>query len=450
MRNVGVVNVIGLFVVALGCGESGAGDGGPDTNTEGIDPTQFEGGAAGEGESTAMTGEAEPDTSNGDEDEDEDEGEPVPETKFDLSALPDAGNDCQLSTTALSYIWVANSTQGTISKINTTSMIEEGRYRVRPDSAGSPSRTSVNLSGDVAVANRLGGITKVYAQAADCQEQNGQPGIQTSSGSNDVLPWGQEECVAWHTPMDVTSQRPVAWDQGDFDEGACATVNAKVWTASSVGGLITVSRLNGDDGMIEDFTPIMGTTAGGYGPYGGAVDRNKDFWFIHRDSAPFPLVRVDADTLQYEIWLVPQPVNPYGFTIDPQGRPWIAGYQGGVARFDPADETWQINGDVTGVGMMSDGLGVVWIAHYPWGMEGVSALDMETMELLDFIAVPSSLGKGVSIDFNGYVWLVDMTNSAFRIDPETHGYEVYDGLTGPYTYSDMTGFGLASVSSPQG
>jgi hypothetical protein len=74
-----------------------------------------------------------------------------------------------------SYIWVANSGEGTISKIDTQTLVEHGRYRVRPDSAGSPSRTSVNLSGDVAVANRNGGVTKVYADPADCKESNGSP-----------------------------------------------------------------------------------------------------------------------------------------------------------------------------------------------------------------------------------------------------------------------------------
>jgi hypothetical protein len=89
------------------------------------------------------------------------------------------------------YIWVANSPQGTISKLDTRTIIEEGRYRSRPDTYGDPSRTSVNLSGDVAVANRSGGLTKIYARVGDCQDTNGTPGIQTSSGKDDILDWGQ-------------------------------------------------------------------------------------------------------------------------------------------------------------------------------------------------------------------------------------------------------------------
>jgi streptogramin lyase len=435
-----------MMGLVLACGDISVDDGFMSVGQTTGDTESDGQGSTGDG-SAATSGDPDGGSGTGDPD-------PEPATKFDLNALPDSGEGCHLGASAgnFGYIWVANSSEGTISKIDTTTLVEAGRYRVRPDSAGSPSRTSVNLSGDVAVANRLGGVTKIYADPEDCQEHNGQPGIQTSSDADDILPWGTEECVAWYTPMQVSSQRPVAWDQGDYDESTCTSVNAKVWTATTIGSVITVSRLDGDNGTIEDATPIIGTTAAVYGPYGGAVDGNGDFWFMHRDGPPHPLVRVDADTLMYTIWPIPAPVNPYGFAIDPDGRPWIAGYQGGIARFDPTDETWQINTDVTGVGMMGDGLGVMWIAHFPWGgMEGVSALDTETMQLLDFINVPAaSLGKGVSIDFNGYIWLVDMSHSAFRIDPDTHEYVAYDGLTGPYTYSDMTGFGLASVSRPAG
>ena len=80
---------------------------------------------------------------------------------------------------ANSYIWIANSQQGTVSKIDTRELLELGRYWVRPDKAGSPSRTSVNLDGDVAVAARTGGISKFYADLADCKESNGQADIQT-------------------------------------------------------------------------------------------------------------------------------------------------------------------------------------------------------------------------------------------------------------------------------
>ena len=43
-----------------------------------------------------------------------------------------------------------------------------------------------------------------------------------------------------------------------------------------------------------------------------------------------------------------------------------------------------------------------------------------------------------------------MANSAYKVDPETHLYDVYAGLNEAYTYSDMTGAGLKNVAFPPG
>lgn len=354
-----------------------------------------------------------------------------------------------------SYIWVANSAQGTVSKIDTQTMVELGRYRVRPDSAGSPSRTSVNLVGDVAVANRTGGIAKLYALEDRCVESNGVPGIQTSTGAADILPWGEDECLAWYTPTPngQNQQRPIAWTAGTFDERACAWVEQKIWTTAAVAntaGTVVAMRLDGDTGVVEVEVPVPELSTGSFGPYGGAVDANADFWFHSRDSgSPHPLVHVSADGASYEIIPVPAPVIPYGITIDSVGRVWLAGYQGGIGRYDPLLGTWQTVAGITGLGIQEDAQGRMWMAIYPWATTGVVAFDVETMDVLvtyDMTGVaPQS--RGISIDFDGYVWMVDQTDSAFKIDPDTGTWERYQGLTGPYTYSDMTGWGLSLVST---
>jgi hypothetical protein len=57
---------------------------------------------------------------------------------------------------------------------------------------------------------------------------------------------------------------------------------------------------------------------------------------------------------------------------------------------------------------------------------------------------------GVSIDVDGYVWVVDQyANSAFKIDGDTYQLAgTTTGLNQPYTYSDMTGAGLGLVTFP--
>lgn len=52
----------------------------------------------------------------------------------------------------------------------------------------------------------------------------------------------------------------------------------------------------------------------------------------------------------------------------------------------------------------------------------------------------------MSIDNEGYVWVVDKANQAFKVDPDTYEIKlIVSGLINPYTYSDMTGQGLQLV-----
>ncbi len=346
-----------------------------------------------------------------------------------------------------SYIWISNTGESTLTKLNTVTMVEEGRYTTRADKAGSPSRTSVNLSGDVVVANRNGGITKFFARIEDCVEKNGMPGIQSSKGKADVLGWELEECRAWHTPLVVTSNRPVAWTSGVQDPVSCIWEDQKVWTSTTMlgkPGTMKVLRLDGATGMIEATVDLPAVDIGSWGGYGGAVDGENNFWMTtHGGSNPPSLTRVRFDDLSAKTWPAPPGVATYGMSVDAKGRPWVAGYAGGVARFSPDTETWDVIPQVTGLGIQADGEGRVWVATNP--NKGVVSIDVDTLQVLQTIPLAAQVTKGVSIDFFGNVWVVSMDTQAFRIDPETLTIDVYAGLNSAYTYSDMTGYGLSNV-----
>lgn len=94
---------------------------------------------------------------------------------------------------------------------------------------------------------------------------------------------------------------------------------------------------------------------------------------------------------------------------------------------------------------MPDGADLIWLANDP-----IVAVDIETMAVVQSIDLPSYV-HGVSIDFNGYVWGPAINNNeAYRIDPATGIIDTVGGLNYPYTYSDMTGFGLSQVGGPSG
>jgi len=333
-----------------------------------------------------------------------------------------------------SYIWIANSNESTVSKINTESLVEEGRYLTRPDGSGNPSRTSVNLNGDAIIANRSGGVTKYYARVEDCSDP-----LNTSSGSADVKPW-PDGCVAWHTPMVYASQRPVAWSAGEFDSSTCRYEQTKVWTSGANSPAIDVVLLDGETGVIEQTVPLPGTVvANFYGIYGGAVDSGDNFWGSQLSVGH--LVRVDRQTFTVEAF--PMAVSGYGMAVDRNDRVWTCSST--VGRFDYPSQTWETNAVGGSTGCMPDGNNILWMASSP-----VVGVDINTLQVVQTLAVPSA-PRGISIDFNGYVWGPSLSaNAAYRIDPATGTVDIVEGLNYPYTYSDMTGFGLSQVGAPSG
>lgn len=367
---------------------------------------------------------------------------------FDVAGFPDSPPvTCQPGGMGgngdpeFSYLWASNSAEGTISKIDTQTVTEIGRFFTRPDPSGSPSRTSVSLTGNVAVANRSGGITKIYAREENCNESNGQAGLQTSN-SNVALPWDDEECRAWYLPFDYTSQRPVAWAPGEWNPTTCSWHSEKLWTAGRYNqDGAEVVLIDGDDGVVLDTVMIDGLKPDPYGLYGGAVDSEGNFWATGWASGN-SLVRVDIDNMEATVWPGPSAIADshwYGMTVDVNGYVWNCASR--AARFDPETEEWTVSDELPNwnAGCMadSDPDGLLWM-----GSSGLLGIDRETFEIVHQWPTPSSYG--VSIDFYGYIWAVN-GNGAHRVDPATGQVTSYNGLNGAYTYSDMTGYALSTV-----
>jgi hypothetical protein len=418
----GIINGETGHPTAEGADDDGDGDGEP-------------GDGIGDGDGDGEPGDGDGEPGDGETDDD-------PQQKFDTLAIPDAAFNCGDgggNDPDFSFLWAANSEQGTISKIDTKTVTEVGRYIVRPDSAGSPSRTSVSLSGHVAVANRYGGVTKIYADSQFCEESNGMPGIQTST-SDQFLAWGTEECIAWHKPMQYESQRPVAWGAGEFNHGNCYWEEEELWTAGTNGEFIDVYVLDGEDGATKEMVTIQGVTPEYFGIYGAAVDGNGDFWGSQLGWGM--LIRVNRDDMTYDTWQSPQNGSWYGMTVDSEGFVWLCSDY--VGRFDPGSETWQtaVVGGYTGCMADAGEDGLLWMSDG----QGVIGVNRDTLQVEKQWNAAGSYG--ISIDFEGYVWAVAYGNSVSKIDPGTGQFWTYNGLVGAYTYSDMTGYALSNVGSP--
>ncbi len=354
----------------------------------------------------------------------------------------------------LSYIWISNSSQNTVSKINTKTAIEEGRYQVV---GGSPSRTSVNLEGDVAVSSRdPGGVTKIAAKKENCVDKNGDGMITTSNGPNNVLPLGQDECVLWTKTIPsagyVYGPRATAWDSGVQDPDTCEYSAPRLWIGwMDQQSMAHFERIDGATGNTLDKVDYPWTGAS-HSPYGGAVDKAGNFYATGLNQAP--TIKIDAVTLQLTNLGNPNGCK-YGMTLDSNGDIWAGACFGeGVYHWDHNTNLWTTlpnSGGTRVNGIMADADGNVWGA----GSSNCRLVHIDVQSktyVNNNIPLPGCANPwGVSIDFEGYVWVVDMSASrAFKVDPMTYQtVATVSGLVGPYTYSDMTGVALKQQVIPQ-
>ncbi|EDM75265.1 hypothetical protein PPSIR1_41204 [Plesiocystis pacifica SIR-1] len=421
---------------ATGTAEDETGDSGSETET-----------SAGESETTETTETESSGTEASADSEDSD---------TDTETDSETGDPCAPDGYPLvdRFIWIANSAEGTVSKINTEGGAELGRYIVRPDGGGSPSRTSVNRRGDVVVASRTGGVTAIHADVDDCVESNGIPGIQTSMGEGEILDWGTEECVAWHRPIPHPDNRPVAWTNGVFNEQTCDWEDLDVWTAWSdvLLGTAVVALLDGETGEIIQEVPIPDLPEAWpnwFGFYGAAVDSEDNVWLSQLQHGW--LVKVRRDTFAYTGYPVPGPTGGYGMTVT-DGYVWLCGRS--THRFNPGNATWisvehflETDPVHTG-GCMGDGEGKLWRGAY----NQLFAVDTDSLEVVEQIDVTQEGDNdiwGVAVDFDGFVWAVPRSGTrAYKVSPDADiVVQTVDGLVGAYTYSDMTGFALQNVGN---
>ena len=368
--------------------------------------------------------------------------------KLDMGPQP-----CEpdLTPSTFDYIWIANSSEGTVSKINTKTGIEEGRFRTAAQAAN-PSRTSVNQYGDVAVSNRdPGSITKIAALEVRCNDNNNNGKIDTSTGPGNILPWGQDECVLWHqsfpSPGYSQGPRPTAWEGIAQDPVTCEIPVPRLWGGwQDGGGTAHFVRLDGDTGMVLDEVLRPNWVGSGYGPYGGAVNSASDLYAVGLENT---LVHIDATTLVLENLPTPGDLASYGFALDKNGDLWVGSYGvNSMYHYKVNEKKWYPLGNGGGwvLGLQTDKLGRVWGAGTgPCRLVHASVADVKYVNAA--IPLPGcNQPWGASIDNEGFVWIVDKGNKAFKVNPDTYKVElVVTGLVNPYTYSDMTGQGLQLV-----
>ncbi|MCS6912088.1 MAG: hypothetical protein RMK29_17875 [Myxococcales bacterium] len=361
----------------------------------------------------------------------------------------DPGN---ITISARPTVWVANSAEGTVSKVDARTMTEVARYLTGPKGPGNdPSRTTVGLNSDVVVANRAGGsAVRIAGDLSQCRDKNGDGRITTSQGPADVKPWGEDECVLWYLDLPPNSYPRAAVFDAQY--GLDGQLSTTVYIGTYSGRILY--RIDANTGRV-----LKEINLGSTMPYGAAIDKNGVIWI--RD-AQGPLAFVEVNRGDRVGRTQQNPPCAYGIAVDPEGRVWTSGSgQGGqcVSRYtpDPMDisqgkwDSVQLPGATFPRGLAVDAKKTVWVADTS---TGVYAVDTESMMVKHSIRLGAGHNNfvGMAIDFDGMVWAINQADSrAYKIDPAN----VADVKSlavgrGPYTYSDMTGFQLRNAAAPTG
>lgn len=414
------------------------------------------------------------------------------------------------------FMWIANDSQGWVSKYDTRTGREVGRYFsvIPKDCANSngppcaggnvhgltatqtyhPSRTAIDLYGDMFVANRgiglQGSVTKIANDTSSCIDRNGNGTIQTSRDingdgtistnaadgemiipSNPSDPNTYDECVLFTKPVGAV---PPGGDVG----GRALAISAGIeGTAGDVWvGVYFEQRMYKLNSANGELSPVA--SGGnpyvqiGFGPYGAIVDRLQRLWVVMPGAARLALIDTNTGTLVSDTIQDTANCQAYGIGIDARNRVWLPGWTLGAyaCRYDHSTGTWT-KFDFTaarsqtgsafewGRGIAVDTNGRVYMSGYGPSAAQLIRFDSDTGAIIPygtagFIDMSDSntaQSIGVGLDADGQPWINNGSGNASKVDNATGTItRTTQQPAGLYTYSDFTGYQLRNFTAPRG
>ena len=331
------------------------------------------------------------------------------------------------------HLWVANSPEATVSKVDTNTGAEVGRYKI----CTSPSRTSVDLNGDVWVGCRNdGGVAKIINQKSKCIDKNGNGQIETSEDLNKDTHIQPNEMVS----NDECIQFIVYPDGATVARAAGVDKENHAWIGFWNSKHLRRLHPNTGASVVSVDLPCS--------PYGLVIDQMGIIWI---QGSGCGLVRVDPQTLAVSKLSPPFGYSAYGINVDMFGKIWLGGGWGAV-RYDPVANQWLKANGVSSSSAVATGTdGYTYVVND--GPSTVTKINSVTATVEGTIALGAGRGPhGVAMDFSGFVWAVNLSKGTVsKCDPKPmQMIGEYKVGSSPYTYSDMTGYTLGNFTAPKG
>jgi streptogramin lyase len=349
-----------------------------------------------------------------------------PSNKLDPGCVP--GNLClDSSKSSLPYIWIANSGDNTVVKLDTRTGQRFGPY----SAAGqSPSRTAVDpRDGSVWVANRG------YSNTNDTNLSN-------------VAHLGADGKLICRADI-KGGPRALALD-----------TDGNMWAGAFYEGrMYRLSTTEVDRTQSPPRCKILNSVGlpGGVMPYGAAVDTGNRLWISNRGNMGIGPVSVDINN-SFAVTQYPFPggtcAGTYGIAVDSDRDVWIGNYDcATVNRLTPSTRTWKtipVGGNPRGIAVSPDGH--VYSSICCGGTANQVVRINRGTNAATFIAPPGlSHPIGVAIDNTLKVWSIGYSSAtAARIDPTNNTSTFFATGPSPYTYSDMTGLQNLLFTKPVG
>jgi sugar lactone lactonase YvrE len=346
-------------------------------------------------------------------------------------------------------LWVPNTSENSMSRINTDGDAgrgcEEARYFTSNSSRGYPSRTAVDVDGNIYVANRkFDGQTpellKIVTEGGI--DRNGNGVIDTSTDLNgdcritpdEMLPIVDDGDGVLDID-DFTDERVVWISQfgqpGQLGRSLCLDNNGFLWAGTYYGR--QYYKFDTDGNIVAGPVDTFATN------YGCAVDNNGILWGASLGST---MVELDTNT---DTWTQNRALSSnYGIAIG-NNRVYLGST---LQSFNPATEANQVVAS-GGTGVAVDGDGFVW-----FGTPTLRKFATDTNGDLNPTPVCSVSTQGVRgpiIGKGNRIWTINYSNnSVSQYDSDCNFISTVPVGRNPYTYSDATGFIARNFTDPTG